>query len=230
MTLASILVVDSDAATRGQMATELRELGHDVSETENAGSALQMVRRKRPDLMVCDFTLPDLAGVELLSDVRGNEDLRNMRVLMTSSRGDSDDVERAFESGADDFILKPVNLHELRARVGACLKRPANLSSAEEIRAGGITIDNVSHRVVVDGTYVSLAPREYRLLLFLLSNQDRVFSRKQLLVHVWDRDATVGPRTVDVHVRRLRSLLEPFGYDRYLQTVRGSGYRFSLDD
>ena len=229
MTLASILVVDSDAASRGQMAAELRELGHDVSETENAGSALQMVRRKRPDLMVCDFVLPDLAGVELLSDVRSSEDLRNMRVLMTSSRGNSDDVERAFESGADDFMLKPVNLRELRARVGACLKRPANLAFVDEIKAGGITIDNVSHRVMVDGTYVSLAPREYRLLLFLLSNQDRVFSRKQLLVHVWDRDATVGPRTVDVHVRRLRSLLEPFGYDRYLQTVRGSGYRFSLE-
>jgi two-component system phosphate regulon response regulator PhoB len=211
------------------MATELRELGHDVSETDDAGSALQIVRRKRPDLMVCDFALPDLAGVELLSDVRSNDELRTIRVLITSDRGDSDDVARAFESGADDFIVKPVNLHELRARVSACLKRPANLSCAEEIRAGGITIDNVSHRVVVDGTYVSLAPREYRLLLFLLSNQDRVFSRKQLLVHVWDRDATVGPRTVDVHVRRLRSLLEPFSYDRYLQTVRGSGYRFSLD-
>ena len=229
MTLASILVVDSDAASRGHMATELRELGHDVSETDDAGSALQIVRRKRPDLMVCDFALPDLAGVELLSDVRNNDELRTIRVLITSDRGDSDDVARAFESGADDFIVKPVNLHELRARVSACLKRPANLSCAEEIRAGGITIDNVSHRVVVDGTYVSLAPREYRLLLFLLSNQDRVFSRKQLLVHVWDRDATVGPRTVDVHVRRLRSLLEPFSYDRYLQTVRGSGYRFSLD-
>ena len=230
MTLASILLVDSDAASRGQMATELRELGHDVSETENAGSALQMVRRKKPDLMVCDFALPDLAGVDLLSDVRGSKELRTMRVLMTSSRADSDDVARALESGADDFILKPVNLHELRARVGACLRRPANLACAEEINAGGITIDNVSHRVVVDGTYVSLAPREYRLLLFLLSNQDRVFSRKQLLVHVWDRDASVGPRTVDVHVRRLRSLLEPFGYDAFLQTVRGSGYRFSLDN
>ncbi len=229
MTLASILLVDADVASRGQMATELRELGHDVSETDDAGSALRMVRRKRPDLMVCDFALPDLAGVELLSDVRSSDELRTMRVLMTSDRQGSDDVARALESGADDFIVKPVNLHELRARVGACLKRPANLSSAEEISAGGITIDNVSHRVVVDGTNVALAPREYRLLLFLLSNQDRVFSRKQLLIHVWDRDAAVGARTVDVHVRRLRSLLEPFDYDRYLQTVRGSGYRFSLD-
>jgi two-component system phosphate regulon response regulator PhoB len=229
MTLASILVVDSDATSRDLMASELRELGHNVSETEDAGSALRYARRNRPDLMVCDFSLPDLAGVELLSDVRRNEELRTMRVLMTSSRNDSDDVVRALESGADDFLVKPVNLHELRARVGACLRRPATLTRAEEVNAGGIRIDNVGHRVVVDGSFVSLAPREFRLLLFLVSNQDRVFSRKQLLVHVWDRDVAVGARTVDVHVRRLRSVLEPFGHDCYLQTVRGSGYRFSLN-
>jgi two-component system, OmpR family, phosphate regulon response regulator PhoB len=207
----------------------LRELGHDVSESNDAGSALQQVRSKRPDLMVCDFTLPDLAGVELLSDVRRIEELRSMRVLMTSSRPESDDIVLALESGADDFIGKPINLPELRARVGACLRRPASPASSERVAGGGIAIDNVGHRVSVDGTFVSLAPREYRLLHFLLTNQDRVFTRKQLLVHVWDRDATVGARTVDVHVRRLRSMLEPFGYDSYLQTVRGSGYRFSLE-
>ncbi len=229
MTLASILLVDSDLGARGLMAHELRELGHDVVETDDAGSALELVRRKRPDLMVCDFRLPDLAGVELLSDVRSSDDLRNMRVLMTSARNAEADVMTALESGADDYIGKPINKLELRARVNACLRRPANLSQAEEIVAGGIKIDNIGHRVMVDGKYVSLAPREYRLLLFLLSNQDRVFSRKQLLVHVWDRDVAVGARTVDVHIRRLRSLLEPFGYETYLQTVRGSGYRFSLE-
>ena len=227
--LASILVVDSDVAVRGSMVQELRELGHDVVESDDAGTALRLVRRKRPDLMLCDFSLPDLAGVELLNDVRSIDELRSMRVMMTSDRCDSDDVVLALESGADDFIGKPISMAELRARVGACLRRPANMTHSEEISAGGITIDNLGHRVSVDDTFISLAPREYRLLLFMLSNRDRVFSRKQLLVHVWDREATVGPRTVDVHVRRLRSLLEPFGYDRYLQTVRGSGYRFSLD-
>ena len=227
--LASILVVDSDAVVRGSMVHELRELGHDVAESDDAGTALRLVRRKRPDLMLCDFSLPDLAGVELLNDVRSIDGLRSMRVVMTSDRCDSDDVVVALESGADDFIGKPISMAELRARVAACLRRPANMTHSGEISAGGITIDNLGHRVSVDDTFISLAPREYRLLLFMLSNRDRVFSRKQLLVHVWDRDAAVGPRTVDVHIRRLRSLLEPFDYDRYLQTVRGSGYRFSLD-
>ena len=227
--LASILVVDPDRALRGHLAHELRELGHNVAESDDALTALELVRRKRPDLMLCDFALPDLGGVELLNDVRSIDDLRSMRVVMTSGRANPDDIVLALESGADDFIGKPINMPELRARVGACLRRPANVLLTEEISAGGIRIDNLSQRVAVDDTYVSLAPREYRLLLFMISNRDRVFSRKQLLVHVWDRDATVGPRTVDVHIRRLRSMLEPFGYETYLQTVRGSGYRFSLD-
>ena len=119
MTLASILLVDSDHGARGLMAHELRELGHDVVETDDAGSALELVRRKRPDLMVCDFKLPDLAGVELLSDVRSSDDLRSMRVLMTSARNAEADVMTALESGADDYIGKPINKLELRARVSA---------------------------------------------------------------------------------------------------------------
>ena len=229
MTLASILVVDADAQARQQIARELRELGHDVDELDTAGSAIQAVRKTCPDLMVCEFALPDLSGLELLNDVRSSDELRKLRVLMTSATPGSVDVVTALQSGADDFVHKPVDLQELAARVGACLNRPANHADSERISAGGISIDKIGHRVIVDDTFVTLAPREYRLLLFLLTHPDRVFSRKQLLVHVWDRDVTVGPRTVDVHIRRLRSVLEPFGYADYLQTVRGTGYRFSLE-
>lgn len=228
MPIASILVVDGDAGSRAATAGSLRQQGHDVRETDNAGAALAAVRLRQPDLMVCDFALPDLGGVELLSDVRNNEALQSMRVLVISDREASEDVVSAFNFGADDFIRKPLDMPEFIARVDACLRRPANTFYSRTIAAGGVTVDNVSHRVTADGVNISLAPREYRLLLFLLANQDRVFSRRQLLIHVWDRDASVGPRTVDVHIRRLRSLLEPFGYDEYVQTVRGSGYRFSL--
>jgi two-component system phosphate regulon response regulator PhoB len=200
-----------------------------VSESDDAGGALRAVQLKRPDLMVLEWALPDLAGLELLSDVKRNDELRPMRVVMTSNRSTPEDVVAALELGADDFIGKPFAMREFVARVGACLRRPATPYDNDRLNAGGISIDKAGHRVLVDGRFVSLAPREYRLLLFLLSNQDRVFSRRQLLIHVWDRDAAVGVRTVDVHIRRLRSVLEPFGYDRYLQTVRGSGYRFSLE-
>lgn len=228
MTLASILIVDPDVQARSQIAYSLRELGHEVSETSDAGSALAAVREKKPDLMVCDCSLPDLGGVELLSDVRGSGEFRAMRIVMTSERGRTEDTVLALKSGADDFVAKPVDMPEFLARVDACLRRPANHHEPREIRAGEIAIDSIGHRVSVNGSFISLAPREYRLLLFLIANQDRVYSRKQLLLHVWEKGAAVGRRTVDVHIRRLRSLLEPFDCDRYLQTVRGSGYRFSL--
>jgi two-component system phosphate regulon response regulator PhoB len=152
-----------------------------------------------------------------------------MRVLMTSAQSTVDSAVSALELGADDFVPKPLNMQEFLARVAACLRRPATLLRADSISAGGITIDNIGHRVTADGSFLSLAPREYDLLLFLLNNQNRVFSRRQLLAHVWGRDAIVGPRTVDVHIRRLRNLLEPYSYAKYIQTVRGSGYRFSLE-
>ncbi len=229
MTLASILVVDADMAVRTQIVSGLKEAGHTVSEAENAASALRAVRTRTPDLMVCDCGLPDLAGIELLIDVRRSDHLQAVRVLMTSAGERSNDAVRTLETGADDFVGKPIDLPEFLARVAACLRRPANHGHFQSVSVGGITIDDMGHRVAVDGEYLSLAPREFRLLQFLLGNRDRVFSRRQLLVHVWDRDTSVGPRTVDVHIRRLRSVLEPFSYDRYLQTVRGSGYRFSLD-
>lgn len=227
MGLASILLVDDDVPTRGRIARELTELGHDVREADTAVGALKAVSQKRPDLMVLDWVLPDLAGIELLGDVRHNDDLKYLRVLMTSARHEPDDVVAALELGADDFISKPFSSPEFIARIDACLRRPATLHTSGYLTAGGITIDKAGHRVVVDNKAVSLAPREYRLLQFLMSNQDRAFSRQQLLIHVWDRNAAVGVRTVDVHVRRLRMMLEPFGYEQYVQTVRGSGYRFS---
>jgi two-component system phosphate regulon response regulator PhoB len=229
MSLASILLVDDDVTARALIAQDLRELGHDVSESDDAGGALRAIAQKRPDLMVLDWVLPDLAGIELLSDVKHNDDLKHVRVVMTSAHHEPEDVVAALELGADDFIGKPFSSRELVARVGACLRRPATSHNSGRIEAGGISVDKIGHRVLVDNKVVSLAPREYRLLLFLIGNQDRAFSRRQLLIHVWDRESTVGVRTVDVHIRRLRSVLEPFEYDRYLQTVRGSGYRFSLE-
>ena len=179
MTVATILVVDKDARARAQVAQELRQLGHVVSESSGAKSALEVLQETRPDLVVVDMHLPELVTL----------------------------VEQ----------------------VGERLDGRGEATGGEVIVAGQISADTASHRVAIDGEYIALAPREYRLLIFLLRNQNRVFSRKQLLAHVWDREQSVGPRTVDVHVRRLRGILEPHDIDGYLQTVRGTGYRFSTD-
>jgi two-component system phosphate regulon response regulator PhoB len=157
--------------------------------------------------------------------------LRELGHYVSESESPGSALVEVRRSRPDLMILvgKPANMPELLARMERDLAARSGVPGDQVISAGGICIDNVSHRVRVDSSFVSLAPREYRLLLFLVTHQDRVFSREQLLVHVWDRDATVGPRTVDVHIRRLRSALEPFDCDGYLQTVRGSGYRFSLN-
>jgi len=225
--VASILVVDADSATRASLAGQLRELGHDVSESDSAEHALATYPGMRPDLMIVECDLPDRPGIELLNDIKKSAAGSAVRVVMTAERKRFSELANAFESGADDVVAKPIDRDELAARVSVCLRRPPASRSPGELQVGGITIDSVGQRVFVDGEPVDLAPREYRLLLFFIENRERVFSRDQLLSEVWGKQADVGARTVDVHVRRLRSLLEPYGYETFLQTVRGSGYRFS---
>lgn len=225
---ASILLVDNDESCRRQVAARLRDEGMKVREVESAGRALREVVHQRPDLLVLEWTLPDLPGVEVLQSVRADQRTAALRVLMTSRRGDAGDVVTALESGADDFLAEPYEVSELLARVRACLRRASTGSPEDTVAAGPVSINRVARRVSVAGTPVALAPREYRLLEFLLTHQDRVFSRQQLLAQVWERKSNVTTRTVDVHIRRLRKVLEPFGLQDYIQTVHGAGYRLSL--
>ena len=225
--MASILVVEADAAVRSAVAAELRGFGHEVLESGSAAEALRILPQHRPDLVLLDRALPDMPGSDVLRHIKQSDSAGTIRVLMTSASGRAGDIAESLDAGADDCIAKPLSMIELGARLRASLRRPAITPAGDRLCAGGITLDSVAHRVFVDGDSLSLAPREFRLLEFLMSNRDRVFSRAELLVHVWDRSTGLGVRTVDVHVRRLRSLLEPYRYDSYLQTVRGSGYRFS---
>jgi DNA-binding response OmpR family regulator len=157
--------------------------------------------------------------------------LRDVGHFVRESRDFGAALVEVEQSNPDLMILvsKPADIPDLLAPVGSNQATDRFLKSGQVVTTGGITIDNISHRVTIDDTNVSLAPREYRLLLFFLTHQNRVYSREQLLAQVWDRDSSVGSRTVDVHIRRLRRALEPFGYGTYIQTVRGSGYRFSAD-
>lgn len=226
----SILLVDDDDACRNMLATRLRGQGYAVSEVENAEGAVRAVRSDLPDLMVLESLLPDGHGVDLLRDVKRDERLRMLRIVLLSRRPASADVVTALEHGAEDFVPKPFVMEELLARISACLRRPVSAGAAERLSAGRLAIDQVSHRVTVDERPLSLTPREYRLLSFLLANPDRVYSRTQLLAHAWERGSGFGMRTVDVYIRRLRQHLEPYEVSHYIQTVRSSGYRFSLKD
>ena len=225
--MASILVLDADNESRASVVERLSELGHEVSESGSAEDALETLPLLRPDLMVVEYDLPDRPGLELLTEVKRSAAGSGIRVVLTAGRRRINDLASAFDSGADDVVTRPIDMDELALRVTACLRRPPASRSPGELHVGGIRIDSVGQRVFVDDEPAVLAPREYRLLLFFVENRERVFGRDQLLAEVWGRDADVGARTVDVHVRRLRSLLEPYGYDKFLQTVRGSGYRFS---
>ncbi len=228
MPTASILILEPDKDLCAQVSTALAAGGHDVHCAASGGGAVEQLRDHRADLLLADWTLPDFTGIEVLHQVKRDQRLGPVRVVMTSNRGNGQDVVTALQSGADDYLSKPYELDELIARISVCLRRPpVSLASAEVTEAGDIRLDDASHRVTVRETPIDLAPREYRLLKFFMHNPERLYSRKQLLTFVWDQRKGLGERTVDVHVRRLRRLLEPFDCAGYVQTVRGTGYRFS---
>lgn len=228
MRRSNIIFADSNEALREVAARQLMAGGHDVHEVTDAAGALARLRSDSSDLMVVDFNLPDILGLDLLREIKSNSDFSAVRVLMTSDRGRNDAVS-ALKSGADDYLAKPYSLNELLARVATALRRPAvRRESFGQQSAGAICIDDVRHMVEINEQPVELSPLEYKLLQFFVKNSDQMFSRQKLLMHVWKNVDGVNDRTVDVNIRRLRSRLAPFKCEDYIQTVRGSGYRFSV--
>lgn len=226
MTARRILVVEDEAAIRQMIVFNLNRAGFAVAEAEDCMSARNMIADERPDLVLIDWMLPDSTGLELTRLLRRDEANRDLPIIMLTARAEEADKVTGLDSGADDYITKPFSTRELLARIGALLRRSAPAED-EPIVAGDLQLDPVSHRVTFGATEVGLGPTEYRLLKFLMTNPDRVYSRSQLLDFVWGQNVYVEERTVDVHVRRLRKALEPFGADKLVQTVRGAGYRFS---
>jgi two-component system phosphate regulon response regulator PhoB len=224
---ANILLVEDEPAIQELIAVNLTRAGHNVIRVADAEAAQRLVREALPDLILLDWMLPGMSGVELARRLRADERTRTTPIIMLTARGEEQDKVTGLETGADDYITKPFSPRELVARIKAVLRRRVPQATDDPVDIGGLRIDPVSHRVTAGETGLSLGPTEFRLLHFLMTHPERVHSRSQLLDHVWGDHVFVEERTVDVHIRRLRSALEPSGHDALIQTVRGSGYRFS---
>lgn len=228
MTGKQILIVEDEKPIRDMIAFGLRRAGFDVREAEDCRAARASIADRRPDLLLVDWMLPDQSGLELTRAIKRGKDTGDMPVIMLTARADEHDKLAGLEGGADDYVTKPFSPRELLARINAVLRRSAPAGSGGLLEACGLVLDGVSHRVTADGRSVSLGPTEFRLLQFLMEHPERVYTRGQLLDRVWGGNVYVQERTVDVHIRRLRKALEPFARDALVQTVRGSGYRFSI--
>jgi two-component system phosphate regulon response regulator PhoB len=222
-----ILIVEDEKPIREMIAFGLRRAGFDVLEAEDCKAARARIADRRPDLMLVDWMLPDMSGLELTRSLKRDKETREVPVIMLTARADEQDKVSGLEGGADDYVTKPFSPRELLARINAVLRRSLPTGTEETITIDGLVLDGASHRVTVGDQTVPLGPTEYRLLSFFMTHPERVYSRNQLLDRVWGGNVYVEERTVDVHIRRLRKALSAFGYDRFIQTVRGAGYRFS---
>lgn len=224
-----ILIVEDERPIREMIAFHLARAGYDTLEAEDCREARQLLADERPALALIDWMLPDMSGLELTRMLKRDDDYEDLAVIMLTARADEHDKVVGLEGGADDYVTKPFSPRELVARIKAVLRRSG--SSADETRAAGdIVLDAAAHRVTVNGEIVRLGPTEYRLLHYLMTHADKVYSRNQLLDRVWGANVYVEERTVDVHVRRLRKALTAHGVEHYIQTVRGAGYRFSTKE
>ena len=226
MTASKILIVEDEAPIREMIAFHLVRAGYETLEASDCRSARQLLADERPDLALIDWMLPDMSGLELTRTLKRDKENEDLGIIMLTARADEFDKVAGLEGGADDYVTKPFAPRELIARIQAVLRR-ARSSNDEIIAAGMLELDTAGHRVTAQDNEIRLGPTEYRLLHFLMTHPDRVYSRSRLLDRVWGANVYVEERTVDVHVRRLRKALADHGADAYIQTVRGAGYRFS---
>lgn len=224
--MTKILIVEDETPIREMIAFHLSRAGFDTLEADNCQRARELLADERPDLALVDWMLPDMSGLELTRMLKRDNENEDLAIIMLTARADEHDKVSGLKSGADDYVTKPFSPRELVARIQAVLRR-SGAAKNETIKAGILELDPTGHRVDLDGSEVRLGPTEFRLLKFLMTHADRVYSRTQLLDRVWGANIYVEERTVDVHIRRLRKALSGPGVDRYIQTVRGSGYRFS---
>lgn len=222
-----ILLVEDEQPIREMVVFALTNAGYEVYEAADARQAQICIAECLPDLILLDWMLPGISGIDYARRLKKDELTRELPIIMLTARAEEEDKVQGLESGTDDYVTKPFSPRELVARIRAVLRRGGPAGEDEILRANGLTLDLASHRVSTGEMLLEMGPTEYRLLEFFMSHPERVYSRGQLLDRVWGSNVYVEERTVDVHIRRLRKALEPHGFDALIQTVRGSGYRFS---
>jgi two-component system phosphate regulon response regulator PhoB len=225
---ANILLVEDEPAIQELLAFNVAQCGFRAIQALDVSSATAEINRALPDLILLDWMLPDTTGVEFARRLRADQRTRNIPIIMLTARTEERDKVMGLEAGADDYITKPFSPRELMARIRAVLRRRMPEMSEETVSAGGLELSPTTHRVSAKGVALELGPTEFRILHFFMTHPERVYSRGQLLDQVWGDHVFVEERTVDVHIRRLRQALEPSALDNLVQTVRGSGYRFSV--
>jgi len=225
-----ILIVEDEAALITLLHYNLEKEGFEVGEAVDGEEALFMIRERRPDLVVLDWMLPSLSGIEVCRRIRRMPEHKNLPIIMLTARGEETDRIRGLDSGADDYVVKPFSPSELVARIKAVLRRLRPALSEESISYSDLRMDLAAHKVTREGAAIHLGPTEFRLLRHFLEHPGRVFSREQLLDAVWGQDVYVESRTVDVHVRRLRQALNAGGRADLIRTVRSAGYALDASE
>lgn len=223
----NILLVEDEKPIRSMLSFALKKEGFNVFEVENGTDADAAIEYWLPDLILMDWMLPDVSGIEIIKNIKSYEHTKTIPIIMLTAKTEESHKIMGLDAGADDYVTKPFSPRELIARIQAVLRRSGgDKKIAKTLQTGNLCIDKTCHAVTLHGKSLKLGPIEFRLLVFMLENPNRVFSRESILNQVWDRSTFVEERTVDVHILRLRKTLAKGGYDKYIQTVRGIGYRF----
>lgn len=223
-----ILVIEDEAPIREMLAFVLEQNGYEALQAENFEEAQKYLIDPSPVLILLDWMLPGANGIQIAKTLKQQDYTKDIPIIMLTARGEEEDKIRGLEVGADDYMTKPFSPKELMARIKAVLRRVSPTSIEDSVQAKGLVLDPVSHRVTVNDERIELGPTEFKLLHFFMTHPERVYSREQLLDHVWGTNVYVEDRTVDVQIRRLRKAMGDVNH--MIQTVRGSGYRFSANN
>ena len=221
---AHIFIAEDEAAIITLLKYNLEKEGYKVSFCENGEDALKQIKDKHPDLILMDWMLPDLSGVEICKNLKKDKKYNDIPVIMLTAKGEEEDKLRAFDTGADDYVTKPFSQKELNARIKSLLRRSKPQSSADVVEFTDLKIDRITKRVYRNNVEINLGPTEFKLLDFFIKNPKRVYSREQLLNNVWGENIYVESRTVDVHIRRLRQAINIDKSKPLIRTVRSAGY------